>query len=154
MKRVQYDPATGMRIEAELTPEEKLEEAASSGAVLAQSLGLTLLTTTDSPAGWTVVDVKGIVVGNTIRTRHVGAKVLAGVSAAFGGELGGYTRLLREARDQALERMAAAALGVGANAVIGVQFATTDVFESAAEIFAYGTAVTVELVTKTETSKS
>ncbi len=86
----------------------------------------------------------GLVQGSTVRTKHFGRDLMAGVKNIFGGELCGYTELLQEAREEAVERMSKQAEAVGANAVLNVRFSTSSVTQGAAELFAYGTAVILE----------
>ncbi|SSY70938.1 YbjQ family protein [Alysiella crassa] len=86
----------------------------------------------------------GLVQGSTVRAKHAGRDFMAGLKNIFGGELKGYTELLNESRDEAIERMMEQAKQVGANAVINVRFSTSSVAAGAAEIFAYGTAVVIE----------
>lgn len=86
----------------------------------------------------------GLVQGSTVRAKHAGRDIMAGLKNLVGGELKGYTELLNEARDEALRRMQDQARALGANAVINVRFSTAAVAAGAAEIFAYGTAVVVE----------
>lgn len=97
--------------------------------------------TTSAIPGRTITDTVGMVTGSTVRARHLGAKIVAGVSQNFGGELGGYTRLLQEARDEAVTRMLNEARALGADAVVGFRLATADLFDQAIEMLAYGTAV-------------
>lgn len=94
--------------------------------------------------GHKVREVKGLVQGNTIRAKHLGRDVIAGLKNLVGGELVGYTELLVEARRQALERMLAQAEQLGANAVVNVRFTTSAITQGAAELYAYGTAVVIE----------
>ena len=91
-----------------------------------------------------ITDMKGIVQGNTVRAKHIGRDIAAGLKNIIGGELKGYTELLTETRRQAMERMLAQAEQLGANAVVNVRFSTSAVTSGAAEIYAYGTAVVVE----------
>ncbi|MEE2738177.1 MAG: YbjQ family protein [Planctomycetota bacterium] len=91
-----------------------------------------------------IVKVLGLVRGNTIRARHVGKDIMAGLRSLVGGEIHEYGKLLAESREQALDRMEEEARSLGANAVCGVQFATSVVMGGAAEMLAYGTAVVVE----------
>ncbi|HZP15770.1 MAG TPA: YbjQ family protein, partial [Nocardioides sp.] len=91
--------------------------------------------------GWTVHETLGLVFGNTVRTRGMGAKLVTGIAANFGGELPMYTQLLTDARIEALNRLAAEARHRGANGVVGLAFNTSSVFETAIEVVAYGTAV-------------
>ncbi len=86
----------------------------------------------------------GLVQGSTVRTKHVGRDLMAGLKNIFGGELKGYTELLQEAREEAVNRMKQQAESVGANAVLNVRFSTSSVAQGAAELFAYGTAVNLE----------
>ena len=103
-----------------------------------------ILTTTDHIAGKKVVRTLGMAKGNTIRARAIGTDILAGFKQIVGGEIEEYTKLMGEAREQALDRMTATAEAMGANAVIEVRFSTSEVMNAAAEILAYGTAVIVE----------
>lgn len=93
--------------------------------------------------GYEILEVRGLVQGNTIRAKHLGRDMAAGLKNLVGGELKGYTELLTEARRQALERMLAQAEQLGANAVVNVRFTTSAVTQGAAELYAYGTAVVV-----------
>lgn len=86
----------------------------------------------------------GLVQGSTVRSKHVGRDLMAGLKNIFGGELRGYTELLQESRDEAVERMKQQASAIGANAVLNIRFSTSSVAQGAAEIFAYGSAVVVE----------
>ncbi len=86
----------------------------------------------------------GLVRGNTIRARHVGRDILAGIKSLMGGELRDYTKLMAEAREQAIDRMVEQAAGIGANAVVDVRLTTSVIMGGAAELLAYGTAVIVE----------
>ena len=86
----------------------------------------------------------GLVYGNTIRARHVGRDILAALKNVVGGEIEEYTKLMAEAREQALDRMAAQARARGANAVVNVRFSTSYIMGSASEILAYGDAVVLE----------
>lgn len=86
----------------------------------------------------------GIVQGSTVRSKHVGSDIMAGLKNVVGGELKAYTALLTEARQQATERMVAQAQQIGANAVLNIRYTTTSVTMGAAEILAYGTAVILE----------
>ena len=86
----------------------------------------------------------GLVQGSTVRTKHLGRDFMASLKNIFGGELRGYTELLQEAREEAVNRMKQQASAVGANAVLNVRFSTSSVTQGAAELFAYGTAVILE----------
>ena len=86
----------------------------------------------------------GIVQGSTVRAKHVGKDIMAGFKNIVGGELKAYTELIAEAREDAVGRMVREAESLGANAVVNIRFSTSSVAQGAAELFAYGTAVTVE----------
>ena len=102
------------------------------------------LTNIESVPGKTITKFYGLVSGSTVRAKHIGRDLMAGLKNIVGGELKGYTELLQEARDDALARMVEQAESLGANAVVNVRFSTSSVTQGAAELFAYGTAVTVE----------
>ena len=95
-------------------------------------------------AGHRIVRTVGLVRGNTIRARHVGKDIIAGLKNLVGGEIEEYTKMMAEAREQALDRMRAEAESFGANAVVDVRFSTSYVMGMASEILAYGTGVIVE----------
>jgi len=99
--------------------------------------------TTDFVPGKKIVSTLGIVKGNTIRAKWFGKDIVAGLRNIVGGELKEYTEMLSEAREEALQRMAEHAKKMGANAVINVRFTTAQTMRGAAELLAYGTAVTV-----------
>ena len=103
-----------------------------------------LMSNTETIPGKEIREFYGVVTGSTVRTKHIGRDIMAGLKNLIGGELVGYTELLQEARDDALERMKAQAVSLGANAVVNVRFSTSSVTQGAAELFAYGTAVKVE----------
>jgi uncharacterized protein YbjQ (UPF0145 family) len=103
-----------------------------------------ILSTTGSVAGKKVVQTVGVVKGNTIRARHIGKDITAGLKNIFGGEIEEYTKLLAESREQALDRMTREAEELGANAVVEVRFSTSYIMGNAAEIMVYGTGVVVE----------
>jgi len=103
-----------------------------------------ILTTLEGVPGRSIVKHFGVVQGSTVRAKHLGKDILAGLKNIVGGELKGYTELLQEARQEALNRMVREASMMGANAVVNIRFATSSVAAGAAEIFAYGTAVFVE----------
>lgn len=86
----------------------------------------------------------GLVQGSTVRAKHAGRDIMAGLKNIFGGELKGYTELLSESRDEALARLTEQARTLGANAVLNVRFSTSSIAAGASEIFVYGTAVVLE----------
>ncbi len=94
--------------------------------------------------GRTVTHHMGIVQGSTVRAKHIGRDIAAGLKNIVGGELKGYSELLSEARREAFERMVQQAEAKGANAVLNVRFTTSSVAQGASEILAYGSAVVVE----------
>jgi len=100
-----------------------------------------LLITTETIKGREISEVLGLVRGNTIRARHMGRDIMAGLRNIVGGEIKEYTRMLSQARNQAVERMVKEAEELGADAVIGMRFTTSQTMSGAAEILAYGTAV-------------
>ena len=99
---------------------------------------------TETVTGYELVEIKGMVQGNTVRAKHVGRDIAAGLKNLVGGELKGYTELLTESRRQAVERMMAQAQELGANAIVNVRFATSAITAGASEMLAYGTAVVVK----------
>ena len=103
-----------------------------------------IVATTDDVAGHTVTRTLGMVRGSSIRARHLGRDIVAGLRNLAGGELYEYTKLLAEAREQAIDRMVEEAKVLGANAVVTVRFQSAEVSRGAAEMLAYGTAVIVE----------
>ena len=103
-----------------------------------------LVTSTFDIADKKIVKTLGLVKGNTIRARHVGRDIMAGLRGIVGGELHEYTKLLAESREQALDRMIEDAEKLGADAVVGVSFSTSVMSQGAAELMAYGTAVLIE----------
>jgi uncharacterized protein YbjQ (UPF0145 family) len=90
-----------------------------------------------------VVEHYGVVSGSTVRAKHVGRDIMAGLKNVFGGELKGYTELLGESREEAIARMKEQAKSLGANAVLNVRFSTSSVAAGASELYVYGTAVKV-----------
>ena len=102
------------------------------------------MTNTESIPDKSIKVCHGVVSGSTVRAKHAGRDIMASLKNIFGGELKGYTELLVESREQAIERMKSQASQMGANAVVNVRFSTSSVAAGAAEIYVYGTAVTVE----------
>jgi len=98
-------------------------------------------TTTDFIPGKKVGKILGVAKGSTVRTKHIGRDIMAGLKHIIGGELKGYTEMIHDARKQAMERMNEDAKEMGANAVINIRLATSQVAQNAAEVLAYGTAV-------------
>jgi len=100
-----------------------------------------IIVNTSEIAGREIVEMLGLVRGNTIRARHVGQDIMAGLRNIVGGEVKEYTRMITEAREEALKRMVEAAEKLEADAVVNIHFTTSQVMAGAAEILAYGTAV-------------
>ena len=95
-------------------------------------------------AGHRVARTLGLVYGSTIRARHVGRDVLAGLKNLVGGEIQEYTKLMAESREQAIDRMVASATRLGGNGVVNVRFSTSYIMSSASEILVFGDAVILE----------
>lgn len=102
-----------------------------------------LMSNTETIPGREIVQFHGVVTGNTVRAKHIGRDIMAGLKNIVGGELKGYTELLQDSRQEATNRMIQQAQSMGANAVVNVRFATSSIAQGAAELFAYGTAVSV-----------
>lgn len=100
-----------------------------------------ILCNTETLPGKTIIEQLGLVQGSTVRAKHLGRDIMAGLKNIVGGELVGYTELLEDARKEATARMIEDAKAKGANAIVNVRFSTTSVTQGAAELFAYGTAV-------------
>ena len=103
-----------------------------------------ILSNTETVPGKQITRFFGVVSGSTVRAKHIGKDIMAGFKNIVGGELTAYTELIAEAREDAVGRMVREAESLGANAVVNVRFSTSSVAQGAAELFAYGTAVTVE----------
>lgn len=103
-----------------------------------------IVVTTDSIPGYRIKEIKGIARGGVVRATHLGRDIMAFLRNIAGGEVKEYTRLLAEAREEAIKRMMQSAKSMGANAVIGFRFATANIGTAVAEVYAYGTAVVVE----------
>ena len=99
------------------------------------------VSTANEIPGAEIAEVLGIARGNTIRARHIGRDVLAGLKGVVGGEVESYTKLMAESREQAIARMIEHAEALGADAIVGMRIATSVLMTTAAEILAYGTAV-------------
>jgi len=104
---------------------------------------MTIVTTFEVP-GKTIKKTLGLVRGNTIRARHIGRDIAAGLRNIVGGEITDYTKMMAESREQAIDRMKEEAQSLGANAVVGTRFMTSMIMQSASEILVYGTAVVLE----------
>jgi len=103
-----------------------------------------IITTSDQVEGKKITKTIGLVRGSTIRARHVGRDIMAGRRSLVGGEITDYTKMMAEAREQAIQRMVEDAEKKGANAVVSMKFTTSMIMSNASEILAYGTGVVVE----------
>ena len=102
-----------------------------------------IVVNTETIPGFEIVEIKGLVQGNTVRAKHVGRDIAAGFKNLVGGELKGYTELLTESRREATSRMMFQAKQLGANAIVNVRFSTSAITSGASEMMSYGTAVLV-----------
>ena len=103
-----------------------------------------IVTNIETIPGMRITRHLGMVQGNTVRTKHAGRDIMAGLKNLVGGELVGYTELLTESRQEATDRMIEQARSIGANAVLNVRYSTSSVTAGASELFVYGTAVVAE----------
>ena len=103
-----------------------------------------IITTSGQVEGKKIKKTIGLVKGSTIRARHLGKDIMASFRGMVGGEISEYTKMMAEAREQAIQRMVEDAEKQGANAIIGMRFTTSMVMQNAAEILAYGTGVVLE----------
>lgn len=129
---------------SEKIAENKRTDKITSAVVKNFSEKKMIITNIESIPGKRITEHYGIVSGSTVRAKHAGRDILAGLKNLVGGELKGYTELLSEAREESLERMTTQAKSMGANAVINVRFSTSSVTQGASELYVYGTAVRVE----------
>jgi uncharacterized protein YbjQ (UPF0145 family) len=105
-----------------------------------------IIVTTDFIPGYEITETLGVARGSTIRAKHIGKDILAGLRMLIGGEIKEYTEMLAEARNAAMQRMESDAENQGADAVVNVRFATSQVMSGAAELLAYGTSVKLRRV--------
>ena len=103
-----------------------------------------IVVNTDTVACKRITKSLGLVRGNTIRARHIGKDIMAGLRNLVGGEVHEYTKLMAESREQAIDRMVEEATSLGADAIVNVRFATSELMGGAAELLVYGTAVKLE----------
>jgi len=106
--------------------------------------GEILMVTSDEVPGRKVVKSLGLVRGQSVRARHLGRDIQAGIRSIVGGKVGVYAELLEKSREEAISQMTTEAEKLGANAVVAVRMATADIMGSAAEVLVYGTAVVTE----------
>jgi uncharacterized protein YbjQ (UPF0145 family) len=103
-----------------------------------------IITTTEQIEGKEIKKTVGMVKGSTIRAKHIGKDIMAAFRGMAGGEVTEYTKMMAEAREEAIQRMVEDAEWQGANAIIGVRFTTSMIMQNAAEVLAYGTGVVSE----------
>jgi uncharacterized protein YbjQ (UPF0145 family) len=100
-----------------------------------------IFTTTETVPNREITDILGVVTGNVVQSKHIGRDIMAGLKGIVGGELKGYTEMLTEARNVAIERLVTQASELGADAVVGIRFTTSAIMDGSSEIMAFGTAV-------------
>ena len=103
-----------------------------------------IITTTNKVEGKQPARTIGLVKGSTIRARHLGKDIMAGLRGMVGGEITEYTKMMAEAREEAIQRMVEDAQKQGADAIIGARFTTSMIMQNAAEVLAYGTGIVLE----------
>ena len=113
-----------------------------------------ILSNLESVPGHTISKQLDVVYGSTVRSKHVGRDFMAGLKNIVGGELKGYTELVEASRQEAMDRMIQKAKAMGANAVVGIRFSTSNIAQGASELFVYGTAVQVVANSATHQSTS
>ncbi|HCH2842209.1 heavy metal-binding domain-containing protein [Vibrio parahaemolyticus] len=100
-----------------------------------------IYTTTDTIPGKEIAEVRGVVTGNVVQSKHIGRDLMAGLKSIVGGEIRGYTEMMTEARDIAIQRMVEQVNQKGADAIVGIRFTTSSIVDGSSEILAFGTAV-------------
>jgi len=103
-----------------------------------------IITSSETIQGKQIAQTLGLVRGNTIRAKHIGKDIMAGLRHVVGGEIKEYAEMLTDAREEAIRRMVQDAEKMGANAIVGTRFTTSMIMKGAAEILAYGTAVKIK----------
>ena len=103
-----------------------------------------IVVTTETVAGYAITKTLGTVIGNTIRARHLGKDISAGLRSLVGGEITEYTGMMAESREQSLQRMLDRARELNADAIVGVRFQTSMIMQGSAELLVYGTAVNLK----------
>ena len=103
-----------------------------------------IISTAEKIEGKNITRTIGLVKGSTIRARHLGRDIMAGLRGVVGGEISEYTKMMAESREQAIQRVVEDAESQGANAIVSLRFTTSMVMQNASEILAYGTGVVVE----------
>lgn len=100
-----------------------------------------LITTQDTFQEYQIVKTLGLVRGNTVRARHIGIDIIAGLRTIVGGEVIEFTKLMAEAREQSIDRMVTEARSLGADGIVGVRFTIATIMSGSAELLVFGTAV-------------
>ena len=103
-----------------------------------------IYSTTETIPGKEIEEIVGIVTGNVVQAKHIGRDIMAGLKTIVGGEIRGYTEMLTEARDIAMQRLVADASNKGADAVVGIRFTTSTIMDGSCEIMVFGTAVKLQ----------
>lgn len=103
-----------------------------------------IYSTTETIPGKEIMEIVGIVTGNVVQAKHIGRDIMAGLKTIVGGEIRGYTEMLTEARDIAVQRLIADASNKGADAVVGIRFTTSAIMDGSCEIMVFGTAVKLQ----------
>ena len=103
-----------------------------------------IYSTTETIPGKEIEEIVGIVIGNVVQAKHIGRDIMAGLKTIVGGEIRGYTEMLTEARDIAMQRLVADASNKGADAVVGIRFTTSAIMDGSCEIMVFGTAVKLQ----------
>lgn len=102
-----------------------------------------IFSTTETIPGKNITEVIGVVTGNVVQSKHIGRDFMAGLKSIVGGEIRGYTEMLTDARDVAIQRMVQSAQDKGANAIVGIRFTTSAIMDGSSEIMVFGTAVNI-----------
>ena len=100
-----------------------------------------IYSTTDTIPGREITEIVGVVTGNVVQAKHIGRDIMAGLKGIIGGEIRGYTEMLTDARDIAIQRLVENAIEKGADAVVGIRFTTSAIMDGSSEIMVFGTAV-------------
>ncbi len=103
-----------------------------------------IFTTTETIPGKEIESVVGVVTGNVVQSKHIGRDIMAGLKGLVGGELKGYTEMLSESRDTAIERLVQQARDLDADAIVGIRFTTSSIMDGSSEILVFGTAVKIK----------
>ncbi|BCL69482.1 conserved hypothetical protein [Vibrio nigripulchritudo MADA3029] len=103
-----------------------------------------IFTTTETIPGKEIQEVVGVVTGNVVQSKHIGRDIMAGLKGIVGGELKGYTEMLSESRDTAIERLVQQARDLNADAIVGIRFTTSSIMDGSSEILVFGTAVKIK----------